>query len=362
MKTALKILLGLGTLLTLATPALAVDNAVDIQIPKTKVQADPEEVNDIYTKRVIFVEFYVNDQGPINLSNSNSPNKAHFNLNQGQCNQTSSSGENSGTLQFNCLVSGRIILSDFEGTKVNLKDGDIVSYVMFMTDGNGENSQDIASGTAIYDSTKNDGVLVFDQTGVIKSDRELTPEQIDAQEKKQAIIDKILDTGEGPATSAEVFEAAKASQQANEKLQPGYQKPTGGLTVRGSNALYAGMSNISAGCDPAKKQISTAVGCIEATPVGLAQAAINVALGIAGGLAFLLMVFGSFRMIASGGNPDSLQQGKQILTAAVAGLLVIIFSVFILRFAGVAVLGLPGLKSANETQGGGVKSNASQTR
>ncbi|MEX0622066.1 MAG: hypothetical protein WD187_03740 [Candidatus Woykebacteria bacterium] len=66
-------------------------------------------------------------------------------------------------------------------------------------------------------------------------------------------------------------------------------------------------------------------------------------LGTAGGIAFLLMVFGAYRLIFAAGNPESIQQGREVITAAIAGLLVIVFAVFILRFLGYTILNIGGL-------------------
>jgi len=87
--------------------------------------------------------------------------------------------------------------------------------------------------------------------------------------------------------------------------------------------------------------IDTPFGQIRTDPAGFAQAFLGIALGIAGGLAFILMVFGAYRLMFAGGNPDSIQSGRQIITAAVVGLIVIIFSVFILRLIGISILQLP---------------------
>lgn len=48
-------------------------------------------------------------------------------------------------------------------------------------------------------------------------------------------------------------------------------------------------------------------------------------------------------IITSQGDPRRLQSGKELLTAAIAGLLLVIFSVLILRVIGVNILGIPGL-------------------
>jgi len=46
-------------------------------------------------------------------------------------------------------------------------------------------------------------------------------------------------------------------------------------------------------------------------------------------------------ILVSSGNPDKIQAGKELITAAIAGLLLIIFAVFILRLIGKDILGIP---------------------
>lgn len=58
-------------------------------------------------------------------------------------------------------------------------------------------------------------------------------------------------------------------------------------------------------------------------------------------LAFMLVLFGALQMMMSAGNPEKLNEGKELVTAAVIGLLFIIFSVFLLRIIGVDILGIP---------------------
>lgn len=85
----------------------------------------------------------------------------------------------------------------------------------------------------------------------------------------------------------------------------------------------------------------TAFGNIPTDPAGFASKFALLAIGVAGGVAFLLMIYGSFRLVFSNGDPEALQQGKQVIVAAVTGLIVVIFSVFILRLIGISILGLP---------------------
>lgn len=88
--------------------------------------------------------------------------------------------------------------------------------------------------------------------------------------------------------------------------------------------------------------IQTAIGNICPTPEKLFEKFFSIGIGIAGGIAFLLIVFGGFQIITSAGNPEKLNEGKEAVSSAIAGLLMIIFSVFLLRIIGVNILGLPG--------------------
>jgi len=69
---------------------------------------------------------------------------------------------------------------------------------------------------------------------------------------------------------------------------------------------------------------------------------INYAIGVGGFIAFILIVTGGFQIILSGGNPDKVKVGKEIITSAIAGLMLIIFSIFILKLIGYDILDLPG--------------------
>jgi hypothetical protein len=88
--------------------------------------------------------------------------------------------------------------------------------------------------------------------------------------------------------------------------------------------------------------IDTALGCIPTDPQLFIRLALPWAMGIGGGLAFLLMLYGVLMIIVSGGDPEKMQAGKEMITSAIMGLVIIIFAVFIMRFIGVEVLGLFG--------------------
>jgi hypothetical protein len=88
--------------------------------------------------------------------------------------------------------------------------------------------------------------------------------------------------------------------------------------------------------------IWTAIGCIPATEAGIATAGLRLGLGIGGGAALLLILIGSFFITTSRGQPDRLQSGRDLITSAIIGLLLVIFSVVGLQFLGVTILQIPG--------------------
>jgi hypothetical protein len=90
-----------------------------------------------------------------------------------------------------------------------------------------------------------------------------------------------------------------------------------------------------------KKGIDTAIGCIPIEDTNsLIGFILKWAIGVGGGIAFLLILVAGFQIMTSTGDPKRLQAGKELLTSAVAGLILLIFSVFILRIIGVDILGI----------------------
>lgn len=101
-------------------------------------------------------------------------------------------------------------------------------------------------------------------------------------------------------------------------------------------------SDPMAGCGA--ESINTAIGCI---PVGDTNSfmgwILGWAIGVGGGIAFLLIVYASIMIMTSQGMPDRLKAGQELLTSAISGLIMLIFSVFILKFIGIDILGLNNL-------------------
>lgn len=93
-------------------------------------------------------------------------------------------------------------------------------------------------------------------------------------------------------------------------------------------------------CGPEGKECPTALGKIPTNPKAFAEKVLQIAIGLAGGIAFILMVIGSIRVLTSSGDQQKLSAGRDMIVAAVAGLLFIIFSVLILQFIGIEIIGL----------------------
>lgn len=87
--------------------------------------------------------------------------------------------------------------------------------------------------------------------------------------------------------------------------------------------------------------IDTAIGCIPVSDTNQFMGWIlGWAVGVGGGIAFLLIVYASFMIMTSQGDPTRLKAGQELLTSAISGLIMLIFSVFILKFIGIDILGL----------------------
>lgn len=124
----------------------------------------------------------------------------------------------------------------------------------------------------------------------------------------------------------------------NFTLAAGPGPGVGGAGPGGANPVKT--ADIHDGCD--KNSISTAIGCISV--LGSQEQFLGDLLrwgvGIGGGIAFLLIIYAGFMVMSSAGNPDRLKAGQELMTSAISGLLLLIFSVFILKFIGIDILGL----------------------
>ena len=93
--------------------------------------------------------------------------------------------------------------------------------------------------------------------------------------------------------------------------------------------------DVYAACDPG--ELETALGCISTEPSDFVGNILTIAFGIAGGIAFVLIIFGAIRILTSTGDPEAVNQGREVITSAIVGLLFIIFATFILRLIGLTL-------------------------
>jgi hypothetical protein len=87
--------------------------------------------------------------------------------------------------------------------------------------------------------------------------------------------------------------------------------------------------------------VETALGCIRFTDIiSLAQDIMARAVAFAGGISILLIIAGAFQIITSQGDPEKIISGREYITAAIGGLVMVIFAIFVLRLIGVDILGV----------------------
>lgn len=87
----------------------------------------------------------------------------------------------------------------------------------------------------------------------------------------------------------------------------------------------------------------TSVGCVYGNISSFIQETVlGWGIGLAGGFSMLCLMYGAFMMQTSRGNAESIKKAQQLITSCITGLMLTIFSVFILRLIGVSVLKIPG--------------------
>jgi hypothetical protein len=65
-------------------------------------------------------------------------------------------------------------------------------------------------------------------------------------------------------------------------------------------------------------------------------------IGLAGTASLICIIFAAIQMQMSSGNPEKVKKTQEMLTSCIMGLILIIFSVFILRLIGITILRIPG--------------------
>ena len=94
----------------------------------------------------------------------------------------------------------------------------------------------------------------------------------------------------------------------------------------------------------AEDEVNTALGCIstDVESGGFINSLLQLAIGLGGAIALLLILGGVFIITTSAGIPEKLNQGKELITSAISGLLFIILSIVLLNLIGIKILSIPG--------------------
>jgi len=89
--------------------------------------------------------------------------------------------------------------------------------------------------------------------------------------------------------------------------------------------------------------IWSGIGCIYTnTQTFIQKTVFRLGIGLAGGFSILCIIYAAFMMQSSQGNPEKIKKAQEMITSCIMGLMLIIFSVFILRLVGFNILQIPG--------------------
>ena len=123
----------------------------------------------------------------------------------------------------------------------------------------------------------------------------------------------------------------------NKSTPTGDNEITGGTSVNTSANVY----NPQGSCK--SNEIAVANWCFPYDAGGIASKLLQIIFGIAGGIAFLLMVYGFIMVATSSGDEKKLQAAKETITSALIGLLISLFALFLFRLIAVNILQIPGI-------------------
>jgi hypothetical protein len=136
-------------------------------------------------------------------------------------------------------------------------------------------------------------------------------------------------------------ESGGACRSAEPQCNPGLACLSSGLCAPLANPPPPSNTAEGVQCPNRPGTVNTAIGCIDFNDVNLtASFFLRWGLGIAGGVALLMIGLASYRITTSQGDPRRLQGGQELLLSAIGGLLMIVLSVYLLRFIGVDLLGI----------------------
>lgn len=87
----------------------------------------------------------------------------------------------------------------------------------------------------------------------------------------------------------------------------------------------------------------TSLGCFSGNlSEFISQKILGTGVGLAGGISLLCIMFAAFQMQTSSGNAEKVKKAQELLTNCITGLMIIMFSILILKIIGVDILRIPG--------------------
>ena len=102
---------------------------------------------------------------------------------------------------------------------------------------------------------------------------------------------------------------------------------------------------------PSKGRFYTGIGCFttnladfteEGAAAALTKPILNVLLSVAGGIAFLYLLYGAFLVVTSRGDPEQLSQGKRTIVGSIIGVVFAMSAVFLVNLIAGGILKIPG--------------------
>jgi len=98
---------------------------------------------------------------------------------------------------------------------------------------------------------------------------------------------------------------------------------------------------VGQGCEQQQGYVNSAIGCIPYVDINAtAQFLVRWALGVGGGIALFLISISAIKIMTVRGDQKRLQDARDTLSAAVAGIVLIVLSIFVIRFLTETLLNL----------------------
>lgn len=136
-----------------------------------------------------------------------------------------------------------------------------------------------------------------------------------------------------------------ANIQDKKSCKPGmYYRPSSKTCVSPASSGWQSKTESCVSSSTASKGVATAIGCIPTNSLeSTASFLFKWAFGIAGGIILLIALGGAYSLMTSSGDQQKLQQVKETFSSIIAGLLLMLFSLILLKVVGANIINIQGL-------------------